>query len=603
LILGSENLNPQYFALKRYVDSLYNPANNLLQANDKLIVTGHSLGGFLAQGLAADPAYASRIDKVYTYNAPGFGGPVTNLLNALGISNPLVGSVPVGKVTNIVASNGLSLIAGLGQHIGEVQQVFIQDGTPLNDHSIATLTDSLALYSLFEKIDPTTLTVPSLTTILNAASNVPERSLGSTLDSLRQLFQPDDPTFVATPAFRSLDSDGTNRNTYYTNLDSLSASLPAGTFHVVNLAENIPGGIFLQAQSADGLAYRYALKELNLFAVTGSDPVGTIALYQSHNGQQELDLLNVTTGTGTLTVDYLQDRELFLKEKIALNQIDRATSTGNIHFKDLAPNGLEITTVVDLHVDREFLFGSDDLDQLEGGSNDDHLYGEAEVDLLIGNGGNDYLQGDGGGDQLEGGAGIDRLLGGVGNDLLEGGTGSDTLDGGLNNDILKGGEGLDRYISNFGADTIEDSDGKGVVEFDGKVLLSGLHRTGDSANVFHSADGTITLTKSGADVVVTGSGPLTIKNYSSGLFGIRLVGEAAYGEATRETFLKTVPDPNNPPPATIQVAFFDEGNNHSNNLEAPLTDGTNNFIHALGGTDTVLSGAGGEQLMNCCEIA
>ena len=50
------------------------------------------------------------------------------------------------------------------------------------------------------------------------------------------------------------------------------------------------------------------------------------------------------------------------------------------------------------------------------------------------------------------------------------------------------------------------------------------------------------------------------------------------------------------PPATIQVAFFDEGNNHSNNLEDPLTDGTNNLIHALGGADTIISGAGDDQL-------
>src|SRR5713101_5546991 len=76
-ILGSENLNPQYDELKRYVNFLLDPRNNLLQPTENLIITGHSLGGFLAQGLAADPAYASRIDKVYTYNAPGFGGPVT----------------------------------------------------------------------------------------------------------------------------------------------------------------------------------------------------------------------------------------------------------------------------------------------------------------------------------------------------------------------------------------------------------------------------------------------------------------------------------------------------------------------------------------------
>jgi hypothetical protein len=166
-----------------------------------------------------------------------------------------------------------------------------------------------------------------------------------------------------------------------------------------------------------------------------------------------------------------------------------------------------------------------------GGAGADTLTGGTQADLLVGNAG---------ADQLNGGAGTDRLLGGAGNDILEGGTENDILDGGLDNDILKGGEGLDRYISNFGADTIEDSDNRGVVEFDNKVLLSGLRRTDDPTNVFRSADGTITLTKSGADLVVTGSGPLTVKNFSSGQFGIRLIGEAAYAPVA-ETFLKTVP--------------------------------------------------------------
>src|SRR6185295_13158634 len=137
-----------------------------------------------------------------------------------------------------------------------------------------------------------------------------------------------------------------------------------------------------------------------------------------------------------------------------------------------------------------------------GGNGADNLTCGAQTDLLVGNAG---------ADTLNGGAGTDTLLGGAGNDILEGGTENDTLDGGLDNDILKGGSGVDRYIVRAvdGADTIDDSDGKGVVEFDGQVLLSGLHRTSDSTNVFHSADGTITYTKSGTDLVVTGSGPLT----------------------------------------------------------------------------------------------
>jgi hypothetical protein len=47
-ILGSENLNPQYLALKSYVNNL----NQTLLNGSSFTVVGHSLGGFLAQALA-----------------------------------------------------------------------------------------------------------------------------------------------------------------------------------------------------------------------------------------------------------------------------------------------------------------------------------------------------------------------------------------------------------------------------------------------------------------------------------------------------------------------------------------------------------------------
>jgi hypothetical protein len=476
-ILGSENLNPQYGELKRYVDFLF---SSILQPTDKLIVTGHSLGGFLAQALVTDATYAARIDKVYTYNAPGFGGPVTNLLNALGISNPLVGSVPVGKVTNIVASNGLSLAAGLGQHIGDVQQVFIQDGTPLNDHSIATLTDSLALYSLFEKLDPTTLTVPAITSILNAASNVPDQSLGSGLDAFRELFsQSNAPPIIATPPFLSSDTNPTNvtnRNAYYTNLQDLSASLPGGTFHVVDLTADLAGGAFLQAQSPDGVAYRYALTQLNPFAVLGYTVAETTALYATHNQQEELDLAQ-PDGTGTLTGQYLEDRALFLEERIALNLADASTSGLQGAFFDDRTTGYTISP--SLLTTQRFIFGSaaDEMD-ITGGGGEDRLYGGEGDDTLTGLDLADYLEGNAGNDTLDGGSGDDVLVGQQGVDTLDGGTGNDTLDGGLDNDTLRGGTGLDLYLVRAvdGADTIDDSDGRGVVEFDNKILISGLRR-------------------------------------------------------------------------------------------------------------------------------
>jgi hypothetical protein len=48
-LIGSENLNPQYDALKNYVDTLTGVNGPL--AGQAFTLTGHSLGGFLAQAL------------------------------------------------------------------------------------------------------------------------------------------------------------------------------------------------------------------------------------------------------------------------------------------------------------------------------------------------------------------------------------------------------------------------------------------------------------------------------------------------------------------------------------------------------------------------
>ncbi len=79
---------------------------------------------------------------------------------------------------------------------------------------------------------------------------------------------------------------------------------------------------------------------------------------------------------------------------------------------------------------------------------DHDLKGSDVADVLIDhNGGKDWLVGNGGDDYLDGGVGNDRLFGGSGNDI---------------------------YISGDG-DTIDDSDGKGEVNFEGFKLTGGTH--------------------------------------------------------------------------------------------------------------------------------
>jgi len=180
-----------------------------------------------------------------------------------------------------------------------------------------------------------------------------------------------------------------------------------------------------------GLAYRYALKELSPFAVMGNTVEANEALYMVHNDQGQLDRFNPTDSTGTLTVQYLADRAQFLAEKIALNLKDRETSSGTIRYEDRG-QAYVIATEAVFDSDEKLVFESDASEaELLGGSGDDHLYGGGGSDLLEGQDGRDHLEGNEGTDILAGGAGRDILLGQQGFDRPECGAGDDRLSGGL----------------------------------------------------------------------------------------------------------------------------------------------------------------------------
>jgi hypothetical protein len=66
----------------------------------------------------------------------------------------------------------------------------------------------------------------------------------------------------------------------------------------------------------DGIAYRYALKELNPFAVFGLN-------YAPHNANGALDLYNPTTGEGQLSADWIDDRSKMLSWLMQGNTTNR----------------------------------------------------------------------------------------------------------------------------------------------------------------------------------------------------------------------------------------------------------------------------------------
>jgi Ca2+-binding RTX toxin-like protein len=538
-----------------------------------------------------------------------------------------VGTSPsFAKITQLygLATTGdLNVVSNSGVH-APATPVFIEgqpliEGVPLfqdqanfgNAHAITLLVDSLATQELIQTIDPR-YGQASAELLIKAASNsnadtvaplntpdvVESDSLEKTVDAFRKLFLgPTLPAPYPLPVDSRVGGFGnlTNRNDFYTALaaveDDVAAWQALGvTFTLDDLTDPLldPMAIANTAgtETAQGLAYRYALKELNPFALRADTDLVTEALYDAHNMAGELDQFDDTDGTGTLTTQYLHDRAQFLADKNTINQRDLDATGDSIHYRDVA-SGYEITAESD---SPKFLFGSDGDDPpLAGDSAEDHLYGGGGNDLLDGQDGRDYLEGNAGNDVLFGGAGRDILLGQQGNDFLEGGDDDDRLTGGLDTDELQGGEGRDVYYvrSGFGQETITDSDGRGLIQVDQRLLVGGVRKPTDSAQTYTSPDGQFRYVLSGSSLTITNQQSpednMVVQNYVPGQLGLRLV------EAPAEpTFDNGLPTKTN---ADFLQTDFD------NTANSVVLDGGYNYdIQLFGGNDSVISSSGNDHL-------
>lgn len=116
------------------------------------------------------------------------------------------------------------------------------------------------------------------------------------------------------------------------------------------------------------------------------------------------------------------------------------------------------------------------------------LIGENSADVLIDHNG-----------------GIDTLIGYGGDDYLDGGAGGDTL---------IGGDGYDTYIAGDG-DTIDDSDGKGEVNFEGFKLTGGTHTGTYGTFKTYDGDGGMYILRSDGTLIFSKNGNfLTINHYN-----------------------------------------------------------------------------------------
>ena len=518
----------------------------LLSKDEKLVVSGHSLGGHLSAAFAR--LFPQAVDSVYMVNGAGFGsksnpwGSPTYNINTLfetlsrQANKEILGidknnaTFPSDQIMNIIGDKNWDFVAqdnfifdmGLTQPTRNLPRIFIEkalgSGATLG-HAMPQMTDSMMVSALFTALDSSlnNLSVAEMSEKLNpvfeAATFDDSLALERIVYALDKLLNGANAVDI---------SKENNREKLHEQLfklkETISTFPQAGNLKILPLTSLTEANIVQTALSDSmvGLAYRYALRELNPFAVIGFD-------YSKFNQNQELNLYSADTPNGMSEV-YIQKRAEMLRLMQVKNMNDTSVDINKLdrsYYADLS-SGIKIgntvnivdgpiTKVVDDDTNKVVdtaikasdrnpvtLFGTDksDTQGLTGNVNDDFIFGGAGSDTLIGGLGADYLEGGAGNDTLYAGyAGTESndtkdkstntLLGGIGNDTLYGGAGDDflfagntkkgegdtsdnTLDGGAGNDFLygdfgndtlKGGAGRDNLYGNGGLDTYEGGEG------------------------------------------------------------------------------------------------------------------------------------------------
>jgi len=199
------NFNPQFIALKALLEEHWLVDGTL---DGPFTVTGHSLGGYLA---AAVKQSYSQVTEAYLYNAPGVGGLLGNLADAIGSALGL-STLSSDNIWNLRSSEGFPVIAGLGYQLGS--PVSIQTEKSLNNHGISLLADSLAVYGAYAQAAPN-LTQSQLNSLIDAFGTSAEissnsKTLEAALDALR---------FIVSGPTASKTEIG-NRGALYENLNN-----------------------------------------------------------------------------------------------------------------------------------------------------------------------------------------------------------------------------------------------------------------------------------------------------------------------------------------------------------------------------------------------
>lgn len=637
-LLGTNRGTLQYASLEAFYQQMVSTGK--LGANEQFTVSGHSLGGFLAQAFTAK--HDAVVAATYTYNAPGFAGPIpvggigSQLLEMFGITDA---SIPSNKIFNARAVEGLSATSGLGQMIGYVDTFNIEKGDSISNHSIVTLTDSLAVQGMLSALDAM-LSSSTTNSMVQAASNQHGNTLERLLDSVRRM------TLGASVS----DTGAGDRNVLYANLKALTDSpafIALAGKATLTLADST-----LATKAKTDFGALLSLNALSSVVIGTSDTTALTKLKEANatlaqlwDDDQVLTQAQKDAGRQNFTDKWRDDRQAMLLGLVSHNLADKSYTialegqvNANYTYTDFNGQVLKFRGKANQNgqQDQQVMFGNDQDNGLVGSNAEAYGLG----DRLYGGAGDDYINANAGDDYLEGNTGNDNLRGGEGQDTLLGGTGDDKLDGGAGVDILKGGQGSDTYTlrtSDSGIDTILDADGLGsikVITADGSETTLGTGTltkltSGSTAQTgtWHSEDKKFTYTvraeTDGSNTLSISGGGINamVQNFSSGHLGITLPGSTPNQEEppTSRQILgdreavdfngaedgiqgqpdelgNIIVDPDQIKPNQADNLFDsaedDEIIAGGGNDRVQATRGGNNWIDAGSGHDTVYAGAG-----------
>ena len=264
-----------------------------------VVVNGHSLGGHLASSFARIFADSVKIEAVNTFNSAGFISSSESFFKEVEKALYLPKTKFFKEQNNYFTEHGINVTTNdwWFTQIGKRQPIFNEkDSNPINNHSMYKVTDALALGYTLSLLDKN-LTLEKINQLFNLSSNKSEASLENVLDFVRSIIIGKDAKLTTVG---DVDKNAASREEYHKNIVELRG-------RIKSLVENGQKFEFLKlnleiakTDSAEGMAMRYALKELSPFALVGFD-------YSKFNADGTLGLYSAVNPNG-MTDQYLEAR-------------------------------------------------------------------------------------------------------------------------------------------------------------------------------------------------------------------------------------------------------------------------------------------------------